>query len=225
MIIAIDGPAASGKGTLAKRLARHFGLPHLDTGLLYRAVGRAMLDRGFDLDDADTAAEIAERLEVADLDEERLRGREAGEAASVVAAHPKVRKALLDLQRRFAHQKGGAVLDGRDVGTVIAPGADAKIFVTADFAVRARRRHLELGRRGGAPSLEAVEADIRKRDARDAGRADAPLRPASDAQLLDTTALDADGAFEAALAIVTRRFAEKGRLLSPHNLDQMPRKT
>jgi cytidylate kinase len=205
MIIAIDGPAASGKGTLAKRLAAHFGLPHLDTGLLYRAVGRRMLDRGLDLASADQAGDIAERLEVADLDEDRLRGSAMGEAASIVAAHPKVRKALLDLQRRFAHQRGGAVLDGRDIGTVIAPGADAKIFVTASAETRAKRRHLELERRGDAPAFETVLADIRKRDARDAGRPDAPLKPAPDAVVLDTTSLDVESAFEAALAIVKRK--------------------
>jgi len=205
VIIAIDGPAASGKGTLAKRLAAHLCLPHLDTGLLYRAVGRAMLDRGLDLGDQGAAGEIAEALEVGDLDEDRLRGREMGEAASIVAAQPKVRKALLDLQRRFAHQRGGAVLDGRDIGTVIAPGADAKIFVTAAAEVRARRRHLELEKRGAAPPFEEVLADIRRRDARDAGRADAPLKPAPDAIVLDTTALDVEGTFEAALAIIDRR--------------------
>jgi CMP/dCMP kinase len=205
VIIAIDGPAASGKGTLAKRLAAHLSLPHLDTGLLYRAVGRAMLDRGLDLGDQGAAGEIAEALEVGDLDEDRLRGREMGEAASIVAAQPKVRKALLDLQRRFAHQRGGAVLDGRDIGTVIAPGADAKIFVTAAAEVRARRRHLELEKRGAAPPFEDVLADIRRRDARDAGRADAPLKPAPDAIVLDTTALDVEGTFEAALAIIERR--------------------
>ncbi|CAM5774513.1 cytidylate kinase [Labrys miyagiensis] len=204
MIIAIDGPAASGKGTLARRLAEHFGLPHLDTGLLYRAVGRAALDGGLDLDDADATAEIAERLEVSTLDESRLRGREMGEAASVVAAHPKVRKALLDLQRRFAHQRGGAVLDGRDIGTVIAPGAEVKIFVTAAPEIRARRRHLELEKRGDAPPYEAVLADIRKRDARDAGRTDAPLKPAPDAHVLDTTALDVESAFAAALLLANR---------------------
>jgi len=205
MIIAIDGPAASGKGTLAKRLAEHFGLPHLDTGLLYRAVGRSMLDAGLDLEDGEAAAEIAEMLDLASLDEHRLRGREMGEAASVVAAHPKLRKALLDLQRRFAHQRGGAVLDGRDIGTVIAPGAEVKIFVTAAPEIRARRRHLELEKRGQAPAFEDVLADIRKRDARDAGRADAPLKPAPDAQVLDTTTLDVDGTFEVALALVRRR--------------------
>jgi cytidylate kinase len=199
MIIAIDGPAASGKGTLARRLAAHYGLPHLDTGLLYRAVARAMLDRGLEIADAEAAADIAERLEVGDLDEARLRGAEMGEAASTVAAYPKVRKALLDLQRRFAHQRGGAVLDGRDIGTVIA------IFVTASPETRAERRHRELLARGGAPAFEVVLADIRRRDARDAGRADAPLKPAPDAQILDTTALDVEGAFAAALAIVSRR--------------------
>ncbi|WP_454811270.1 (d)CMP kinase [Labrys neptuniae] len=204
MIIAIDGPAASGKGTLAKRLAAHLGLPHLDTGLLYRAVGRAALDEGLDLEDADATAEIADGLDVASFDESRLRGREMGEAASVVAAHPKVRKALLDLQRRFAHQRGGAVLDGRDIGTVVAPGAEVKIFVTADAEIRAKRRHLELEKRGDAPPFEAVLADIRKRDARDAGRADAPLKPAPDAHVLDTTALDVESAFAAALALVER---------------------
>jgi cytidylate kinase len=205
MIVAIDGPAASGKGTLAKRLAAHFGLPHLDTGLLYRAVGRTMLDAGLDLEDGDAAAEIAEGLDPSRLDEERLRGREMGEAASVVAAHPKLRKALLDLQRRFAHQRGGAVLDGRDIGTVIAPGAEVKIFVTAAPEIRARRRHLELEKRGQAPAFEDVLADIRKRDARDAGRADAPLKPAPDAQVLDTTTLDVEGTFEVALSLVRRR--------------------
>jgi cytidylate kinase len=205
MIIAIDGPAASGKGTLAKRLALHYRLPHLDTGLLYRAVGRQAIDRGLDLEDADATADIAERLDVGSLDEVGLRGREMGEAASVVAAHPKVRKALLDLQRRFAHQRGGAVLDGRDIGTVIAPGAEVKIFVTAAPEIRARRRHLELVKRGDAPPFEEVLADIRKRDARDAGRADAPLKPAPDAHVLDTTALDVESAFQAALLLVDRR--------------------
>ena len=162
MIIAIDGPAASGKGTLAKRLAAHLGLPHLDTGLLYRAVGRAMLDRGLDLGDQRRGRRHRRGAGGGDLDEERLRGREMGEAASIVAAQPKVRKALLDLQRRFAHQKGGAVLDGRDIGTVIAPGADAKIFVTAAAEVRAKRRHRELELRGAAPPFEEVLADIRQ---------------------------------------------------------------
>ena len=206
MIIAIDGPAASGKGTIARRLAAHFGLPHLDTGLLYRGVGRIMLDRGFPLDNVEIAAAIAENLDVADLAGEALRTREAGEAASVVAAHPPVRQALLDLQRAFAAQTGGAVLDGRDIGTVIAPDAPAKLFVTASPEERARRRFRELVGRGELADEEAfyaaVRADIAKRDARDSGRSSAPLVIAPDALVLDTTALGIEEAFAAALAAV-----------------------
>lgn len=211
MIIAIDGPAASGKGTIARRLAAHFGLPHLDTGLLYRGVGRIMLDRGFPLDNIEIAAAIAENLDVADLAGEALRTREAGEAASVVAAHPPVRQALLELQRAFAAQTGGAVLDGRDIGTVIAPDALAKLFVTASPEERARRRFRELVGRGELADEEAyyaaVLADIAKRDARDSGRSSAPLVVAPDAVVLDTTDLGVEAAFAAALAAVeaTRR--------------------
>lgn len=202
MIIAIDGPAASGKGTLAKRIAAHYGLPHLDTGLLYRGVGRAVLDAGHDLADETAAREAASRLAVESLDEDRLRGPEMGEAASVVAAFPAVRALLLDVQRRFAAQPAGAVLDGRDIGTVIAPGADCKIFVTASPEERARRRHLELNRRGDPVAYETVLADIRRRDERDAGRGTAPLTQAADARLLDTTSLDIEAAFRVALALV-----------------------
>jgi len=206
MIIAIDGPAASGKGTIARRLAAHFGLPHLDTGLLYRGVGRIMLDRGFPLDNVEIAAAVAENLDVADLAGEALRTREAGEAASVVAAHPPVRQALLDLQRAFAAQTGGAVLDGRDIGTVIAPDAPAKLFVTASPEERARRRFRELVGRGELADEEAfyaaVLADIAKRDARDSGRSSAPLVIAPDALVLDTTTLGIEEAFAAALAAV-----------------------
>lgn len=205
MIIAIDGPAASGKGTLAKRLARHFGLPHLDTGLIYRGVARLMLDRSLPLDDVEAAAALAEALSVADLDEERLRGREMGEAASAIAVHPKVRKALLDVQRRFAHQPGGAVLDGRDIGTVIAPGAEVKIFVTATPEVRAGRRHREYVARGIKSTYDDVLADILRRDARDSGRADSPLKAAPDAVTLDTTDLDADAALAAAIVLIGER--------------------
>jgi len=209
VIVAIDGPAASGKGTLAKRIAAHYGLPHLDTGLIYRGVGRIMLDRGFPLDNVEIAATIAEHLDLADLDPERLRTRETGEAASVVAAHGPVRKALLDLQRRFASQPGGAVLDGRDIGTVIAPEAEAKLFVTATPAERARRRFRELVARGELTDSDAdyrtVLADIEKRDARDSARADAPLAVAADAITLDTTHLGIEEAFAAALAIVEAR--------------------
>lgn len=211
MIVAIDGPAASGKGTLARQIAAHYGLPHLDTGLLYRGVAKIMLDRGFPLDNVAIAEAIAQNLDLADLDAEKLRTREVGEAASVVAAHGPVRKALLDLQRAFAAQGGGAVLDGRDIGTVIAPGAEAKLFVTASPEERARRRFRELVGRGevtdDGAGYDAVLADIQRRDARDSGRADAPLLVAADAVVLDTTTLDIAAAFAAALAAVEARRA------------------
>jgi cytidylate kinase len=202
MIIAIDGPAGSGKGTLAKRLADHYGLPVLDTGLLYRAVALAVQEAGRPLADTGAATEAATSLDPARLDDPRLRGREMGDAASVVSAFQPVRDALLDWQRRFAAQPGGAVLDGRDIGTVICPHADIKLFVTAAPEERARRRHLELRARGEAADLEAILADIRRRDERDTSRSAAPLKPAEDAVLLDTTTLDADAVFQAALAII-----------------------
>ena len=205
LIIAVDGPAASGKGTLAKRLAAHFKLPHLDTGLLYRAVAQALLARDEALDDPALAETAARSLDIAMLDESRLRGREMGEAASVVAAIPQVRAALLELQRRFARRKSGAVLDGRDIGTVICPDATAKLFVTATPEIRAARRTRELAGRGEAVDPDAVLRDIRRRDARDAGRADAPLKMADDAITLDTSALSIDESFEAARRIVSRR--------------------
>ncbi|MBN9438339.1 (d)CMP kinase [Bosea sp. (in: a-proteobacteria)] len=207
MVIAVDGPAASGKGTLARRLAAHFGLPYLDTGLLYRMVARAMLDAGQDLNDPQAAAATAAGFDESGFDEDRLRGREIGEAASVVAAIPAVRRALIDRQRRFAAAPGGAVLDGRDIGTVICPQATAKLFVTATPEVRAARRHRELAGRGDTASFEGILADIRRRDARDSGRGDAPLKAAEDAILLDTSALGVDEAFAAALAIVEKRRA------------------
>jgi CMP/dCMP kinase len=203
MIIAIDGPAGSGKGTLAKRLAGHFGLPHLDTGLLYRAVAMTLLDKGLPLTDP-SAARVAALLDLSRLDDPRLKGRDMGEAASFVSACQPVRDALLDLQRRFAAQPGGAVLDGRDIGTVICPEADAKLFVTATPEERARRRHLELLSRNEPAAFEVILADIRRRDERDMTRSAAPLKPADDAVILDTTALDADAAFRAALEIVER---------------------
>jgi CMP/dCMP kinase len=204
MIIAIDGPAGSGKGTLAKRLAGHFGLPHLDTGLLYRAVALTLIDAGLPLADAPAAARVAVSLDPSRLDDPRLKGREMGDAASVVSAYQPVRDALLDLQRRFAAQPGGAVLDGRDIGTVICPGADAKLFVTATPEERARRRHLEFVARSEPAEYESILADIRRRDERDTNRSAAPLKPAADAVILDTTTLDAEGAFAAALRIVER---------------------
>src|SRR5215203_1516044 len=202
MIIAIDGPAASGKGTLAKRLAAHYRLPHLDTGLLYRAVARALLDDGRALTEVEAATIVARELDLKRFEDERLRGREMGDAASLVSAYQPVRDALLDLQRRFAAQPGGAVLDGRDIGTVICPEADAKLFVTATPEERARRRHRELVSRNEAAEFEVILADIRRRDERDMTRSAAPLRPAQDATVLDTTALDVEGAFRAALEIV-----------------------
>jgi cytidylate kinase len=202
MIIAIDGPAASGKGTLGARLAAHYGLSHLDTGLIYRAVAAGVLARGHRLDDAEAATAVARGLRAADLCDSALRGREMGEAASVVAAVPAVRAALLAFQRDFAGQPGGAVLDGRDIGTVICPDAEVKLFVTASAEVRARRRWQELCARGEAPAFEAVLDDIRRRDARDAARATAPLKPAADARLLDTSEMDIDTAFRAAVVLV-----------------------
>jgi cytidylate kinase len=202
MIIAIDGPAASGKGTIGRRLAGHYGLPHLDTGLLYRAVARILLDRGAALGDVAAAAAVARELGVGDLDDPRLRARDMGAAASSVAAIPDVRAALLDLQRTFAGQPGGAVLDGRDIGTVICPHADVKLFVTASAEERARRRHVELQARGEDLGFDAVLADIRVRDARDSGRAVAPLRPAPNARLLDTTGMDIETAVRTAVALI-----------------------
>lgn len=205
LVIAVDGPAASGKGTLARRIATHFRLPHLDTGLLYRGVARAMLDADEPLDDSAAAASRAVALDVMALDDRALRGREMGEAASIVAAMPDVRAALLRLQRQFARRDTGAVLDGRDIGTVICPNATAKLFVTATPEVRAARRLKELTGRGESADFDTILRDIRRRDARDSGRADAPLKMADDAVTLDTSALTIEEAFEAARRIVDRR--------------------
>lgn len=201
MIIAVDGPAASGKGTIARALARHFNLPHLDTGLLYRAVAYTV--RRLELDPAKEADAVAacdfDDLTLADP---ALRDDEIGQAASVVSAHPLVRAALLQRQKRFANQPDGAVLDGRDIGTVIAPHADAKLFVKAAAAVRARRRHAELAARGKDLTYEQVLADIRARDARDSSRSAAPLAQAADAAPLDTSDLTIKASVERAIAIV-----------------------
>ena len=205
MIIAIDGPAASGKGTLARRLAAHYGLPHLDTGLLYRATAASLLDHDRDLNDANAAVAAARGLALTDFDEERLRRREMGEAASIVAAIPAVREALIAAQRNFANRASGAVLDGRDIGTVICPNADVKIFVVASPEARAQRRALELAARGEKFDYSAILSEIRTRDERDSGRDAAPLKPASDAVLLDTTRLNVEAAFEAARRIVEAR--------------------
>lgn len=202
-MVAIDGPASAGKGTLARRLAAALGLVHLDTGLLYRATGRLVLDAGGDPGDAAAAEAAAAALTAVDLVRGDLRGPEADRAASVVAAVAGVRAALLAFQRRVA--AGGAVLDGRDIGTVVCPDAGVKLYVTADPGARAHRRWLELQGRGVAIEVAEVEAEMRARDAQDAGREVAPLRPAADAVLLDTTGLDADAAFARAMTIVRER--------------------
>jgi len=204
MIIAVDGPAASGKGTIARALAGHYKLPHLDTGLLYRAVGQTVLDRGGD------PANALEALAACDFTDDlladpRLKLAAAGNAASVVSAHPAVREALIDRQRAFASQPGGAVLDGRDIGTVIAPDADAKLFVRATSAIRARRRYEELARAGVSTSFDKVLADIKARDLRDSTRAAAPLRQAQDAALLDTSYMSIESAISRAIALVQQQ--------------------
>jgi cytidylate kinase len=205
MIIAIDGPAASGKGTLARRLAEHYGLPHLDTGLLYRAVAASLIAADRDLNDVGAAIAAARGLGLTEFDEDKLRGRQMGEAASIVAAIPEVRAALIEAQRNFAHRPGGAVLDGRDIGTVICPDADAKIFVTASPETRAQRRALELAARGEKADFAAILAEIVKRDARDSERADAPLKAAPDAVRLDTTKMSVEAAFAESLNVVEAR--------------------
>jgi CMP/dCMP kinase len=202
MIIAIDGPAASGKGTLGKRLAAHYGLRHLDTGLIYRAVTKALLDAGDRLDDVERAVAAAKALDPGGFDEKSLKSHAIGEAASIVSALPEVRAALLAFQRDFGRVPPGAVLDGRDIGTVIFPDADVKVYVDATAEVRASRRAAEIAAAGGAVSEAEVLADIRRRDERDTRRAAAPLRAAPDAHLLDTSHLDIDAAFRAAIDIV-----------------------
>jgi len=206
VIVAVDGPSASGKGTLARRLAAALDFAFLDTGLLYRAVGTAVLVAGGDPADPAAALAAARDLDLSELDPTALRRETAGQAASVVAVIPEVRAALRDLQRRFAAappgRKAGAVLDGRDIGTVVCPHAEVKIFLTASAEARARRRHKELLERGGASIYARVLAEMRERDRRDSERAVAPLKPAADAEILDTTDLDAEEAFRTALAIV-----------------------
>lgn len=206
MIIAVDGPAASGKGTIAKALARHYGLPHLDTGLLYRAV--ALTVQRMELDPAIEADAVAAcNFDEGLLDDPALRQDTIGQLASIVSAHPLVRAALLQRQKRFARQPGGAVLDGRDIGTVIAPDADAKLFVKATPQVRAQRRHRELQGHGSDVSFDKVLADIRARDARDSARSTAPLTMAADAALLDTSALTIEASVAKAIALVEARRA------------------
>lgn len=202
MIIAIDGPAASGKGTLAKRIAAHYGFRHLDSGLLYRGVAKAVMDAGQSPDDPQAAVAQARRFDPGRYPDDVLKGDDVAKAASLVAAIPAVREALVAFQRAFAQSRPGAVIDGRDIGTVIAPDAEVKIFVIATPEERARRRVLELQGRGEAVDPAAVLADIRARDERDTSRAVAPLRPAADAHLLDTTHLAIEPAVRAAIDIV-----------------------
>ena len=204
MIIAIDGPAAAGKGTLAARLAKHYRLPYLDTGLLYRLVGKIVTERGEDPDDAAAAAIVALNIDPAQLSDPSLRGREAGEIASRVSVHVGVRASLLKFQQDFAAQPGGAVLDGRDIGTVICPQADVKIYVTASPEVRAQRRTDELLNKGRNVRYRTILGEIKERDERDAGRRTAPLAQAPDAILLDTSHMNPEQAFQAALAIVEK---------------------
>jgi len=202
MIIAIDGPAASGKGTLAKRLAAHYGYRHLDTGVIYRAVAHALMTRGLDLRDEAAAARAARGLDPATFDNPALKSHEVGSAASIVSAIPAVRTALVEFQRQFAAKPPGAVLDGRDIGTVICPNAEVKIFVVADPKVRAHRRTVEALARGEAADEASILADILARDERDQNRAVAPLKPAKDAYLLDNSHLDIEGGVRAAIDIV-----------------------
>jgi cytidylate kinase len=204
VIIAIDGPAAAGKGTLAQRLAKYYKLPYLDTGLLYRLVGKILTEQGHDPDDAAAASIVALNIDPAELSDPSLRGREAGEIASRVSVHAGVRAALLKFQKDFANQAGGAVLDGRDIGTVIAPNADVKIYVTASPEVRAQRRTDELLNKGRNVRFKTILSEIRERDERDAGRRTAPLAQAPDAILLDTSHMNPEQAYQAAIAIVEK---------------------
>jgi CMP/dCMP kinase len=196
--VAIDGPAAAGKGTIARAVADHFGFAYLDTGLLYRAVGQRMLD-------GEDPVAAAEALRAEDLDHPDLRGAEAAQAASKVAAIPEVRAALLDFQRAFSRRMGGAVLDGRDIGTVICPEAEAKLYVTASDETRAARRHKELVANGREIGFDEVLAELRERDARDSARATAPLKPAEDAVMIDTSEMTIEQAFVAAITAISQR--------------------
>ncbi len=207
LIIAIDGPAASGKGTLARRLAAAYGLRHLDTGLTYRAVAQRLLTEDLPLDDAALAEQVAGRLDLSELDAGVLAAHQIGEAASRVAVIPAVRRVLVEKQRTFAGVMPGAVLDGRDIGTVVCPDARVKLYVTASAAVRAARRAAEIRAGGQEADEDAIRADIERRDLRDSSRTDSPLKPADDAHLLDTSQMDIEAAFQAARAIVDKAIA------------------
>ncbi|WJR69443.1 (d)CMP kinase [Neorhizobium sp. CSC1952] len=202
MIIAIDGPAAAGKGTLSRRIAEEYGFHHLDTGLTYRATAKALIDAGLPLDDERVAEKMARGIELAGLDRDILSSHAIGEAASKIAVMPLVRRALVEAQRAFSRKKPGTVLDGRDIGTVVCPDARVKLYVTASPEVRARRRYDEIVAGGEAADYAAIFADVKKRDERDMGRADSPLRPAEDAHLLDTSEMSIEAAFQAAKTII-----------------------
>ncbi len=209
MIIAVDGPVAAGKGTLARRIAQQYGLTYLDTGALYRAVGLLLLNNGQDPSNEQLATEAARNVSDISQDDPDLRKEETGNAASIVAANQKVRAALLDYQRKIANTRPGAVLDGRDIGTVVCPDADVKLFVTASAEIRAKRRFNELTLKGEIVNFEAVLADLRERDARDQGRSTAPLAKAQDAHLLDTSKLDIEAALVTAYQVIDQVLAEK----------------
>lgn len=211
LVIAIDGPAASGKGTLSRRLAEKYQLPHLDTGLTYRAVGHAMLEAGLSLDDRQAAISTASMVDLSNLDRKILSAHYIGEAASKVAVVPELRRILVDKQRAFASQPQGAVLDGRDIGTIVCPQATVKLYVVASAEVRAKRRFDEELSRIGEADFEAILDDIQERDARDTGRADSPLKPAVDAHLLDTSNMGIEAAFSAAVSIIDKIVASKNR--------------
>jgi cytidylate kinase len=204
LVIAIDGPAASGKGTLGRRLAEHFGLRHLDTGLTYRAVGHALLSVGLPLDHPELAEEAARHVSLSALDREILADHAIGEAASRVAVMPGVRRILVAKQREFANEPPGAVLDGRDIGTVVCPDAAVKLYIVASPQVRAQRRYEEILAQGGTAQYAAILADIERRDARDTGRTDSPLRPAHDSHLIDTSEMGIEAAFRTALSIIEK---------------------
>lgn len=211
LLIAIDGPAASGKGTLSRRLADYYHLAHLDTGLTYRAVAHMLISKGWPLDDEAHAIEAARQVDLSNLDKHALSAHAVGDAASRVAVISEVRRILVDKQRAFARQPGGAVLDGRDIGTVVCPDADVKLYVTASAEVRAMRRVRDIEGRGGIADRADILADIVKRDERDMGRADSPLKPAADAHLLDTSNMSIEAAFQAARTIIDEVVAKRDR--------------
>lgn len=201
-VIAIDGPAAAGKGTLSRRIAETYGFHHLDTGLTYRATAKALLDAGLPLDDELTAEKMAREVELAGLDRDILSKHEIGEAASKIAVMPSVRRALVEAQRKFSERTPGTVLDGRDIGTVVCPQAPVKLYVTASAQVRAKRRFDEIKAKGIAADFAAIFEDVKRRDERDMGRADSPLKPAEDAHLLDTSEMSIEAAFQAAKSVI-----------------------